>query len=48
MVCAFVTPVRFTVMVLPEKVGLPETLPVPPVTLALPLTTLFEKVRTRV
>ena len=44
--CTSVTPVRFTVMVLPEKMGFPKTLPVPPVTLALPLTTLLLKVNT--
>ena len=46
--CTSVTPVRFTVIVLPSKLGLPETLPVPLVTLALPLTTLLLKVKTSV
>ena len=46
--CTSVTPVRFTVIELPEKTGFPETLPVPLVTAALPLTTLLLKVNTRV
>ena len=41
------TPVRFTIMVLPEKVAAP-TLAVPLVTLALPLTTLLVNEMTRV
>jgi len=46
--CTSVTPVRFTGMVLPEKMGFPKTLPVPPVTIALPLTTSVLKVKTNV
>ena len=39
MVWALATPERFTIMVLPAKVGLPEMLPVPLSMLADPLTT---------
>jgi hypothetical protein len=46
--CTSVTPLSFTVIVLPEKVGLPCTLPLPLVTAALPLTTLLLKVKTKV
>ncbi len=46
--CTSETPVKFTVIVLPLKVGRPETLPVPVVTVALPLTTLLLKVKTKV
>src|SRR5438067_9766282 len=44
--CTSLTPVRFTVIVLPEKWGLPETVPVPRVRLALPLTTGLLKEKT--
>ena len=44
--CASATPVRSTVMVFPTKLGLPRTLPVPPVTVALPLTTSSLNVKT--
>ena len=47
-VCALATPVKLTVMVLPEKIGVPETLPMPLVTLALPLVTLLVNVNTSV
>ena len=46
--CTSVTPVRFTVIVLMAKVGVPETVPVPLVTLALPLTRLLLAVKTSV
>ena len=42
------TPVRFTVIVLPEITGLPETVPTPEVTAALPLARLLLKVNTNV
>ena len=45
--CALVTPVRFTVIVFAENVGLPATLPMPEITLALPLMRLLSKVKTR-
>src|SRR6266446_7150530 len=46
--CTSETPVKFTVIVLPLKVGGPETVPVPVVTVALPLTTLLVNVKTKV
>ena len=45
--CSSVTPVSGTVMVLPEKVAAP-AVPVPDVTVALPLTTFRAKVNTSV
>ena len=44
--CTSVTPERGTVMVVPEKVGVP-AVAVPAVTLALPLTTLVAKLQTK-
>ena len=45
-VCTSVAPERGTVIVVPEKTGAP-AVPVPEVTLALPLTTLVVKVKTK-
>ena len=46
--CASVTFVRLTVIVLPLKLGVPETLPLPPVMLALPAMMLLTNVKTSV
>src|ERR1700676_1463050 len=46
--CTSETPVKFTVIMLPLKVGGPDTVPTPEVTAALPLTTLLVKVKTKV
>ena len=46
--CTSATPVRFIVILFVLKLGLPETLPTPLVTLALPLTTVLLKETTRV
>jgi hypothetical protein len=46
--CTSVTFLKLTVMVFPEKMGLPEICPVPPVRAAVPLTTFSLKVNTKV